>query len=395
MIPLDYRVHVTVVSEGFDGKTQWFQPRVGIIPPHTAVLTATRSLIIGSDIFTALRSMQSDDLGKTWSPPVSHETALGLRNDADGTEKVICDTTPAWHAATRKLLATGHTARYLGTHLAPRPYRRGTPYTVYDPGTRTWTLWRLLEMPDPEGKFFNAGAGCTQRVDLPNGDILLPIYFLDCSGQGDPKKNFYRATVVRCRFDGVTLRYVEHGDELSCPDPRGFCEPSLTWFGGQFLLTIRNDVRAYVAVSHDGMHFETPVHWTFDDGQELGSCNTQQHWITHSDGLFLVYTRRGANNDHVFRNRAPLFMAQVDPERLVVVRSTERILLPEKGAQFGNFGVVNASAGESWVVDAEGMQGDAQKPFDIARTIQRGANNRLYLCRIVWSKPNSYGGPRQ
>ena len=110
--------------------------------------------------------------------------------------------------------------------------------------------------------------------------------------------------------------------------------------------------------------------------------------LSGSDGLFLVYTRRGANNDHVFRNRAPLFMAQVDVERLRVVRQTERVLLPEKGAQFGNFGVVNASAGESWVLDAEGMQGDAEQPFDIARTVHRGANNRLYLCRILWNKPN-------
>ena len=39
-------------------------------------------------------------------------------------------------------------------------------------------------------------------------------------------------------------------------------------------------------------------------------------------------------------------------------------------------------------MDAESMLGDAQKPFDISRTIARGANNRVYLCRIIWDKPN-------
>ena len=76
--------------------------------------------------------------------------------------------------------------------------------------------------------------------------------------------------------------------------------------------------------------FEKLKPWTFDDGTELGSYNTQQHWVSHSDGLYLVYTRRGANNDHVFRNRAPLFMAQVDPEKLQVIRSSEKNPCPRK-----------------------------------------------------------------
>ena len=85
--------------------------------------------------------------------------------------------------------------------------------------------------------------------------------------------------------------------------------------------------------------------------------------------------------------------ALMAPKRLCVIRATERILLPDKGAQFGQFGALNASAKETWVMDAESMLGDAKKPFDIARTIQRGANNRVYLCRIIWGKPNRLGKP--
>jgi hypothetical protein len=200
------------------------------------------------------------------------------------------------------------------------------PSTIPPPAS--WLPWKELQMPD-EPRFANAGAGCTQRFDLPNGDILLPIYFKR------PEDKVSSTTVVRCRFDGQTLRYVEHGDELSVEVPRGFGEPSLAKFGDRFFLTIRNDVKGYVTSGPDGLRFDPPKPWTFDDGTELGNYNTQQHWVSHSDGLFLVYTRRGADNDHVFRHRAPLFMARVDPDRLCVIRATERVLVPSAAPGWG------------------------------------------------------------
>lgn len=69
----------------------------------------------------------------------------------------------------------------------------------------------------------------------------------------------------------------------------------------------------YVAVSKDGLHYGKPIEWKFDNGESLGNYNTQQHWVSHSDGLYLVYTRKGANNDNVIRHRAPLFMAMFQP----------------------------------------------------------------------------------
>jgi len=143
---------------------------------------------------------------------------------------------------------------------------------------------------------------------------------------------------------------------------------------------MRNDVRGYVAVGPDGLHFEPPRPWTFDDGSELGNYCTQQHWVTHSDGLFLVYTRRGLNNDHVFRHRAPLLMAQVDPDRLCVVRETERVLVPERGARLGNFTVADVSKNETWVIAAEWMQ-----PVGCEN---RGSDNSVYAARIAWNQPN-------
>ncbi len=386
--PLDYSQQLETVSEGYDRKTCWVHARAGVIPPATAVITTQKLRLTGSDIFYGLHDFRSDDFGRTWTGPAAHE-GFARRLMEDGVERCVCDATPAWHAAAGKLLLTGHTAAYKNDELARGEVRRYTAYSVYDPDARAWSDMRTLHMPDEE-HFFNAGAGSTQRVDLPDGTILLPIYF---GSRGESGLNYsccLKTTVVRCEFDGEELRYIEHGDELVCNAPRGFCEPSLAQFDGRFFLTMRNDEKGYVAQGDDGLQFGEPRPWTFDDGRELGSYNTQQHWVAHSDALFLVYTRRGANNDHVFRHRAPLFMAQIDPDRLCVIRETERIVVPEHGARLGNFGTVAASENESWIVVSEWMQTTPPNPFDSTVCEQYGSNNRIFVSRILWERPNAF-----
>ena len=132
--------------------------------------------------------------------------------------------------------------------------------------------------------------------------------------------------------------------------------------------------------SKEGLHFEQIRPWKFDNGSELGSYNTQQHWVTLSDGLFLVYTRRGAGNDHVFRHRAPLFIAQVDTKNLRGILETERILLPERGARLGNFGVTDINQNETWVTVAEWMQ-----PEGVEKYVSDGS---IYVVKIRWTNPN-------
>jgi hypothetical protein len=253
----------------------------------------------------------------------------------------------------------------------PRP--RNTSYSVYNSQSRTWSQWQKLKMPDNE-KFYNSGAGCVQRYDLDDGTILLPISFR-------PNGKNSRVTVCECAFDGEKLEYIRHGTELELNDEtRGLGEPSLTKYKGEFFLTIRNDKMGLVAKSKDGLYFENYMPWKFDDGKELGNYNTQQHWVTHSDGLFLIYTRRGANNDHVFRHRAPLFMARVDPERLCVIRETEQILVPERGARLGNFGVCDVSKEETWVTVSEWMQPHGVEKY--------GSDGSVFVAKIKWNKPN-------
>jgi len=195
------------------------------------------------------------------------------------------------------------------------------------------------------------------------------------------------ATVVRCAFDGEKLTCLEHGTELTVADPRGFSEPSITRFRDRYYLTLRNDVRGYVAASSDGLHFDQPSPWRFDDGAELGNYNTQQHWVTHGDSLFLVYTRRGLDNDHVFRHRAPLMMAQVDPDRLVVLRNTERELVPNRGARLGNFAVCNVTPDETWVVVSEWMQPDGCEQY--------GSDNTIWAARVISGVSPVGAGARQ
>jgi hypothetical protein len=251
---------------------------------------------------------------------------------------------------------------------------------VYDEPSRLWSEWKTIRPPADDPAYFNSGAGCVQRFDLPDGDILLPIYFIP----EDDTSRCYRASVMRCGFDGRDLTFKARGPDLLCPEPRGLCEPSLTHFDGRYFLTMRNDVRGYVSVSRDGLGFDPIKPWTFDDGTEIGNYNTQQHWVTHRDGLFLVYTRRGANNDHVFRHRAPLFMAQVDPDRLCLIRATERRVVPERGARLGNFGICTASPEESWVVVSEWMQTTGPDNYDCTVCERYGSNNALFVSRIKW-----------
>lgn len=377
---VNYTVERSVMTKGYDGKRCWVHARAGILPvpdfENPKVVLTTQLLdITGSDVFYALHSSTTDDLGKTWSR-LTKQDVFARKMIDENTEMTVCDFTPKWHAATKTLLGTGHTVWYRDNKVMKvRP--RATAYSVYDSQENRWQEWKELKMPAHD-KFKNCGAGSVQRYDLASGEILLPVYFKA------PKEAQYSVTVCRCSFDGKQLKYLEHGSELTVPVKRGFAEPSLTKFGDRYFLTLRNDEHGYVTSSSDGLKYEEPVRWKFDDGSELGNYNTQQHWVTHQDGLFLVYTRKGADNDHVFRHRAPLFIGEIDPRTLRVIRKTERVLVPERGARLGNFGVVDVSPSETWVIVTEWMQTwgpNHALPVDN----KHGADNSIHIAKIRWN----------
>lgn len=376
---LTFTIERSVAHKGFDGKTCWVHARAGAIPASAiegatqprVVMTMQKLLLTGSDVFYELHGLVTNDGAKTWTGPHRYETFLRQKREPD-IEITVCDFTPKWHAKSGKLLGTGQTVWYRGNKVMPIR-ERAVAYAIYDPRGEKWTAWKSLVMPD-EKRFGSSGAGSVQRLDLPDGDVLLPIYFKE------PREQQYSVTVVRAKFDGDTLTYLKHGSELTVPVKRGFAEPSLTRFAGRYYLTLRNDEAGYVTSGDDGLIFDKPRKWTFDDGSDLGNYNTQQHWVTHRDGLFLVYTRKAADNDHVFRHRAPLFIARVDPAKLCVIRATEQVLVPERGARLGNFGVVEVSENETWVTAAEWMQ-----PAGVEK---RGSDNSIHIVKLKWSRPN-------
>jgi hypothetical protein len=387
-VAADYTVQRIAARSGFDGDSCWVHARVGRVEltsadRSVAVMTTQKLLLSGSDVFYALHELRSTDDGHCWSQPQQIES-FSRQTFADdqplptgaelapellrhGDETTVCDFVPKWHAASKRLLGIGQTVWYRNNRVM-RLRPRGVAYAVRQPAG-SWSPWRCLQLPErPE--FKNAGAGSQQRVDLPGGDILLPIYYKRPDGAR------YSVTVCRCRFDGNTLEFVEHGNAMSLPIKRGLYEPSLARLGDRYFLTLRNDLAGYVCASNDGLQFDAPKEWLFDDGTKLGNYNTQQHWVTHRQELYLVYTRRGVDNDHVFRHRAPLLMAKVDQQTLRVIRSSERVIVPERGARLGNFGVTKISDDETWVVAAEWMQP--------AGVDQYGSDNTIWISQLKW-----------
>lgn len=377
--PPEFSVKLETVMKHDDGKFLWFHPRAAAIPGEAGgktrvVMTLQKHLKV-SDYYSGLHFMTRDGVDGPWSGP-ELPPELDWTTQKDGVTVSVADVTPGWHEKTGKLLAIGARVRYspAGKQLNDVKRAHQTVYSVYDPKLATWTAWRLLELPADEHFNFARNA-CAQWVVKPDGTLLVPLYVAESA------KHRFRTTVAECRFDGEELHYVRNGNLLGIEAARGLYEPSLIAHGDRYYLTLRNDLGGYVSASDDGLNYAEPQPWLFDDGGELGSYNTQQHWLAHRDGLFLVYTRRGADNDHIVRHRAPLFMAAVDTGKLRVLRATEKVVVPERGAEMGNFGAVAIDENESWVTVSEGMFMKDSKA--------RGAEGATFVARILWSTPNT------
>lgn len=384
--PVEFQVEVEELLSHDDGKFLWYHPRATVYPnSFTRVVTAESLVTLQkhlhvSDHYDGLATMIRGARGG-WSAPAP-VNALAWRKDELGATIAVCDVTPGYHEPTGKVLAIGAKVLYdaAGNQLVAQARSNEVAYAVMTPSLEgaTWTPWRMLELPETDAGFFLATAGCAQWIVDADGSLLVPVYHKGPAGEA------YSATVLRCDFDGERLTLRERGATLELAEVRGLCEPSLTRYRGKYYLTLRNDNRGYVTTSDDGMNYQAIRPWTFDDGADLGSYNTQQHWLAHSEGLFLVYTRRGANNDHMFRHRAPLFMGRVDTERLCVVRESEQVVIAERGGELGNFGANAFMPSESWVTVGEGVWSDDAR--------KRGARGTVFVAHVRWSRPNRLRG---
>ncbi len=376
--PLIRTIQRSVIWNDRGKNPAWFHPRACMIPGDplpVALMTLQR--ISGSDYFHPVHWSESKDLGRTWSEPAP-VPVLGRTPLPDGLENGVCDVVPTYHAPTRTVLAMGHNVYYKNGRLTNPSTARFPVYTVRD-AQGQWSELRKLQWDDPRATAIYS-CGCSQRVTLDNGDLLVPLTF------GPIGRTDRAVGSVLCTFDGERLQVRKATcHELRLPVARGLLEPSLTQFDGRIYMTIRaEDGCGYVSVSDDGLEWSKPTPWAWEDGSRLSMSTTQQHWVRHSDGLLLVYTRKSETNVNVFRWRSPLYVAQVDLKRLRLLRETEQIALPLRGdgikdpdhvARMGNFHITDATPDESWVTVGECLPKD-------------GWTGDTLLARLVWSRPN-------
>ena len=355
--------------EGFDGKTCKIVPYVAT-DGKTTLISYQHLLLTGMDVPLGKYILKSTDGGKTWSDPIP-QPALADEQIENGRISYWCFL--QYNKTHKKWFGLGISETFYNDK-APNGIAGLTlctpTYCEVDAEKGEVTSHKPLDFPLP---FAGAVPG-GQVLELEGGDILVAFDFFT--------KEHPKAAVVTVRYtfteDG--LKVVKVGEPIYGDDhARGLCEPAVAKLGNKYYMAIRSDEIGLYAVSEDGYHFSEPKPYRWDDGSILENYNTQQKWMTAPDGLFLVYNRKGANNDHIFRHRAPLFMTRFDEEGECLVRSEEVILVPEMGARLGNFCSFAVSENEAWVSVAEWMQrylGDSHVCANY------GSNNALWIARV-------------
>jgi hypothetical protein len=364
-----------------DGDKLWFHPRACAIPVAGGppLLLMTAQSISGSDVFGHVHWTTSADGGRTWSEPepipdFGRRPWAGDNRVVDG----ICDAVPELHPATGKVIVLAHNVYYQDDVLTMPDRERYVVYSVFDPATSSWSGRNQLAWEEPLASAMYT-SNCSQRVSLANGDVIVPLSF------GPLGRRDRMVCTVRCSFDGESLSVAERGPHHELAENRGLLEPSVTRVADRFFLTVRaEDERGYVSSSGDGLAWQPLRAWAWDDGEVLTMSTTQQRWLPHSEALHLVYTRRAEENSNVMRWRSPLYLAEVDRERLCLLRDTEQIVLPMKGdgiadpdsvPRMGNFHTTIVSPQESILTTGESWP-------------TGGYEGETLLARIRWRQPN-------
>jgi len=355
------------IPGNYNGKTCYVHARACALDENTFLMTMQKLDVSGSDLFSPLEAFRSTDGGKTFLPD-GHQTGFTAQYNPDGSRTLACDYTHLLHKKTGVPLICGHSVSYNPDSQVPisgKPVF--TAYHTYDLASGLYSPLKKVDVPAdiyPMG----CATGCSQFIEEPNGDVLIPV------AMNRQKTLHSTAGVMRCSFDGERLQFLEMSNELAWHEPRGLGEGSLCKFGDKYYLTLRNDYHGFWSVSEDGKHFSDPQVWTWDTGLELPNYNTQQHWLICGSRLYLVYTRRSGNNDHVFRHRAPLYIAQVDTDTMTILRHTEQIAVPERGARLGNFGVTMIHENKSIITVTEWMQPAGCENY--------GSSNALFITTV-------------
>ena len=342
------------------------------LPLGDGALMLTQKLLISAiDCFSEVSYFTSSDGGASWGDPEAVPVLPDV-TAADGSREGYNTSVLHYCKDDGSVLVMVTTYNYNALNKLDRSLPQQVKYFYFYPEEKRWSTPQLLPLPAPEG----AGVLAVNAplTILDNGDFLLP-YSVKNSG--------FTAKIARIRRSGDgSLSVVDESREFCCDAGRGVLEPSLALFQGKYYLSLRNDESGMVACSEDWHDFPELKKWCFSDGSWLGNCNTMTRLLGIKGKLYLVYTRQGLNNDHVFRNRAPLLIGQVDTATLTVIRASEQVVVPEHGARLGNFTAVSQSENQAYVSVAEWMQTLEPEWFDCKKCEEYGADNRIWYVTL-------------
>ena len=369
MVDTNVNVERQKLFPGFDGVSCKDAPNI-ITDGETVYIGWGVSALAVSDMAYDGQYIVSYDGGRTFSTPTNNSAIS--RQEGDVIYSIML-TAECYSKKYDVFFALGLEVKSYVNAVAPELESK-LVYQLRDKNTLE-PVGEPIYLPFPFESPYPVQHG--QPIEYENGDFLISFDY-NVNGKA-------RVVTVRYSFDGENFAVAEAGTPLINDGLyRGYCEPSVAKYGDKYYMTIRSNENAYLAWSDDGLIFSEPVLWKFDDGSIIGSCNTQQAWICHENALFLVYTRNGANNDHVMRNRAPLFMAKFDEDKKCLIKATEIVLVPDRGASLASMiGSCRISANESYICVAENMQADAfygQTNWQLVAA--RGADNSIWLIKV-------------
>ena len=340
----------------------------------TVFVTYAMSILNKSDVFAESYIMKSTDGGQTFGAP--NKLTVPTHHD-NGVRFSFRDCAYYYNKKHDKWLAIGCIMDYdeNDENIRKNGIILVNPaFTVLNPDKCDYE-GGIKELPFPYeavSVFPNA-----QPLEDKDGNVLLSFYIIT-------EENHHAASVsVLYSFDGEKFEIVKAGTPIDGTSyHRGVYEPSIARLYDKYYITLRTDEYGMLATSDDGLTFNEPKPWRFDDGSLIGNYNTQQHWVRFKDALYLVYNRKGAHNDHIPRHRAPVFMARFNEDKECLIRDTEVILIPEMGAQMGNFIVLDMGDNKALHINCECMQG-GRVCDDIWQDVARyGANNSIWAVDI-------------